>query len=259
MIPDIRRVVALGIASAALITLVMHDANAQPSTRWPIHSMDRPQPRVVKPPENTWTIAPPGDATVLFNGTDLSHWEKDGGGPAAWKVDNPYMEVVPGAGGITSRDAFGDQQLHIEWMAPVPPTGDSQERGNSGVFLMGRYEVQVLDSYANKTYPDGQASAVYGQFPPLVNVSRPPGEWQTYDIIFHRPRFDASGKVTSPARMTVLHNGVLVQDNVVLSGPTAHEHRPPYEKHADRLPMSLQDHGARVRFRNIWVRDLEKT
>jgi hypothetical protein len=252
-----RRVVAVGIAGAALVTLVVRDASAQPSTRWPIHSLDRPQPRVVKPPADSWTVAPPADATLLL-GADLSRWRKENGEPAAWKVENGYVEVVPGSGGIVSRDAFGDVQLHVEWMAPLPAVGESQERGNSGVFLMGRYEVQVLDSYQNKTYPDGQASAVYGQYPPLVNASRPPGEWQTYDIIFHRPRFGATGKVTSPARMTVLHNGVLVQDNVVLSGPTAHQRRPPYEKHEDRLPLSLQDHGTKVRYRDIWIRDLER-
>jgi hypothetical protein len=252
-----RRVVALGIAGAALVTLVVRDASAQPSTRWPIHSLDRPQPRVVKPPADSWTVAPPADATLLL-GADLSRWRKENGEPAVWKVENGYVEVVPGSGGIVSRDAFGDVQLHVEWMAPLPAVGESQERGNSGVFLMGRYEVQVLDSYQNKTYPDGQASAVYGQYPPLVNASRPPGEWQTYDIIFHRPRFGATGKVTSPARMTVLHNGVLVQDNVVLSGPTAHQRRPPYEKHEDRLPLSLQDHGTKVRYRDIWIRDLER-
>ena len=253
----IRRVACIGIGSAALVTVIMHDANAQPSTRWPIHATDRPQPRVVNPPANSWTVAPPADATVLI-GTDLSRWQKEGGGAPGWKVEQGYVEVVPGAGGIVSRDAFGDAQLHVEWMAPLPAVGESQERGNSGVFLMGRYEVQVLDSYENQTYPDGQASAIYGQFPPLVNASRPPGEWQTYDIIFHRPRFDAAGKVTSPARFTVLHNGVLVQDNVVLSGPTAHQRRPPYGKHEDRLPLSLQDHGTKVRYRNIWIRDLEK-
>jgi len=258
MVSSLRRVVALGIAGAALVTLAMPDANAQPSTQWPIHSTDRPQPRIVKPPASSWTVAPPADATVLFDGRDLSHWQKDGGGPAAWKVEKGYVEVVPGAGGIVSREAFGDAQVHVEWMAPLPATGEGQERGNSGVFLMGRYEVQVLDSYQNVTYPDGQAASIFGQFPPLVNASRPPGEWQTYDIIFHRPRFDASGKVTSPARMTVLHNGVLVQDNVILSGPTAFQRRPPYEKHDDRLPLSLQDHEMRVRFRNIWVRDLEQ-
>ena len=251
-------VTVAGLASALLAAFPMHDVDAQPSTRWSIHSTDRPQPRVIKPPSTSWTVAPPSDATVLFAGTDLSRWEKDGGGSAAWKVADGYMEVVPNAGGIVSRDRFGDVQVHVEWMSPVPAEGEGQERGNSGVFLMGRYEVQVLDSYGNVTYPDGQASAVFGQFPPLVNASRPPGEWQTYDIVFHRPRFDAAGKVTRPARMTVLHNGVLVQDNVVLSGPTAHQRRPPYERHDDRLPLSLQDHGTRVRFRNIWVRDLER-
>jgi len=254
----VSRVVAVGITSAVLITVAMPDANAQPSTRWPIHAPDRPQPRVVKPPAGAWTVAPPGDAAVLFGGADLSKWQKDDGKPAAWKVENGYMEVVPSAGGIATRDAFGDAQLHVEWMEPLPAVGESQERGNSGVFLMGRYEVQVLDSYGNVTYPDGQAAAIYGQYPPLVNASRPPGEWQTYDIVFHRPRFDAAGKVTSPARMTVVHNGVPVQDNVVLSGPTAHKARPPYERHPDRLPISLQDHETKVRYRNIWIRDLER-
>ena len=256
---SLSRVVTVGIATAALVTLPMSDANAQPSTRWPIHSPDRPQPRVVKPPAGTWTVPPPGDATVLFGGTDLSKWQKgDAGGAPGWKVEHGYMEVMPEAGGIVTREAFGDAQLHVEWMSPLPVVGEGQHRGNSGVFLMGRYEVQVLDSYGNITYPDGQAAALYGQYPPLVNVSRPPGEWQTYDIVFHRPRFDAAGKVTSPARLTVLHNGVLVQDNVVLSGPTADKARPPYERHADRLPISLQDHGTKVRFRNIWIRDLER-
>ena len=249
----------LAILTASLTAAPMFDADAQPSTQWPIHSPDRPQPRVVKPPANSWTVAPPADATVLFGGTDLSPWKKqEGGGAAGWKIEQGYMEVVPGAGGIETRTGFGDAQLHVEWMSPLPAEGTSQDRGNSGVFLMGRYEVQVLDSYENVTYPDGQAGAVYGQYPPLVNASRPPGEWQMYDIIFRRPRFDAQGKVTQPARMTVLHNGVLVQDNVVLSGPTAHQRRPSYEKHDDRLPISLQDHDARVRFRNIWVRDLER-
>lgn len=251
------RAIAVAIA-CAFLALPTHDADAQPSTRWPIHSPDRPAPRIIKPPATAWTVAPPSDATVLFGGTDLSRWEKDGGGGAGWKVENGYVEVVPNAGGIVSRDRFGDVQLHIEWMAPLPAVGESQERGNSGVFFMGRYELQVLDSYDNVTYADGQAAAVFGQYPPLVNASRPPGEWQTFDIVFHRPRFDATGKVSSPARMTVMHNGVLVQDNVVLSGPTAYQRRPPYEKHDDRLPVSLQDHAARVRYRNIWIRDLER-
>ena len=144
----------------------------------------------------------------------------------------------------------------MEWAAPVPARGSGQNRGNSGVFLMGRYEVQVLDSYQNVTYPDGQAGAIYGQYPPLVNASRPPGEWQTYDIFFRAPRFDARGLVATPARMTVIHNGILVQDNVVLLGPTSNQKRDPYEAHPDRLPIQLQDHGDPVRFRNIWIRDL---
>jgi hypothetical protein len=149
-------------------------------------------------------------------------------------------------------------QLHVEWAAPSPPSGDGQNRGNSGVFLMGRYEVQVLDSYRNTTYPDGQAAALYGQYPPLVNASRPPGEWQTYDIVFRRPRFDANGKLLSKARVTVFHNGVLVQDAVELTGPTAHHARPAYSAHPDRLPILLQDHGDPVRYRNIWLRNLER-
>jgi hypothetical protein len=244
--------------AAILLTAAAISASGQVSTKWPQHSMDRPQPPVVSPGPFA-AFPPPSDAIVLFDGRSLAGWRSadHAGEPAKWKVADGYMEVVAGAGGIESKEAFGDAQLHVEWRAPTPPKGESQERGNSGVFLMGRYEVQVLDSYHNITYPDGQAGSVYGQFPPLVNASRPPGEWQTYDIVFHRPRFDAAGKVTSPARMTIFHNGVLVQDNVELSGPTAHQTRPPYEKHADALPMMLQDHGNPVRFRNIWVRKLE--
>jgi hypothetical protein len=202
----------------------------------------------------------PSDAIVLFDGRDLSAWEKADDthpGPAAWKVADGAMQVVAGAGGIRTKRGFGSVQLHIEWSAPTPPKGESQERGNSGVFLMGMYELQVLDSYDNVTYADGQAGAIYGQYPPLVNASRPPGEWQTCDVIFHRPRFDRSGDVTHRARMTILFNGILVQDNVELTGPTAHKDRPPYKPHPDRLPLILQDHHDLVRFRNIWVRELE--
>lgn len=222
---------------------------------WPIHSMSRPQPPVVTPAPGAFA-APPSDAIVLFDGRDLAAWRSDSG-VARWTVRDGYFEVKPGTGSLSTARAFGDCQLHVEWAAPTPPRGEGQERGNSGVFLMGLYEVQVLDSYHSTTYPDGQAAAVYGQYPPLVNASRPPGEWQAYDIIFHRPRFDAHGTLVSPARMTVLHNGVLVQDDVVLTGPTAHQHRPPYRAHPDRLPLELQDHGNPVRFRNVWVRELE--
>ena len=202
---------------------------------------------------------PPSDAIVLFDGKSLAKWRSSDSthSPAKWKVADGYMEVAPGTGGIETRDAFGDCQLHIEWRAPTPAKGEGQERGNSGVFLMGMYEVQVLDSYNNITYADGQAAAVYGQYPPLVNASRPPGEWQSYDIVWHRPHFDAQGRLASAARITVFFNGLLAQDNVILTGPTAHQHRPPYHAHADALPLGLQDHGDPVRFRNIWIRTLE--
>jgi hypothetical protein len=168
-----------------------------------------------------------------------------------------YFEVVPGTGSIGTVDPFGDVQLHIEWMTPNPPRGSGQDRGNSGVFLMGRYEVQVLDSYRNDTHADGQAAALYGEFPPLVNASRPPGQWQTYDIIFRRPHFDGQGRVVRRARVTVLHNGVLVHDAIELTGPTSDMVRRPYAAHADSLPITLQDHGHPVRFRNVWLRRLD--
>ena len=245
--------------AAALILGAAVSLDAQVSTAWPQHSMDRPQPRVVDPGPYRAPSPPPSDAIVLFDGRSLDAWTNaaDATKPARWKVVDGAMEVVAGAGSIATKQAFGDVQLHIEFRSPTPPKGESQERGNSGVFLMGRYEVQVLDSYHNVTYADGHAAAIYGQYPPLVNASRPPGEWQTYDIVFHRPHFDAAGKVTAPARMTTLHNGILVQDNAILSGPTANKQRPPYSKHADALPLALQDHGDPVRFRNIWVRKLE--
>ena len=220
--------------------------------------MDRPQPRVVDPGPFTTSARPPSDAIILFDGTSLKNWRSADAAdaPAKWQVAAGYMEVAPGTGSIATKEGFGDVQLHVEWAAPTPPKGEGQERGNSGVFLMGKYEVQVLDSYRNKTYPDGQAGAIYGQYPPLVNASRPPGQWQTYDIVFHRPRFDSQGKVERPARMTVFYNGVLVQDDMALVGPTSHGERAPYAAHPDKLPLSLQDHGNRVRYRNIWVRAL---
>ena len=166
------------------------------------------------------------------------------------------MISVPESGYLYTSRAFGDVQLHVEWAAPLPVEGSSQGRGNSGVYLMSKYEVQVLDSYQNDTYPDGQAGAVYGQYPPLVNASLPPGEWQAYDIIFRRPRFHRDGRLASPARMTVIHNGILVQDNVELWGPTGWLQHAPYTYHPDKLPLALQDHGNPVRFRNIWLREL---
>jgi hypothetical protein len=221
------------------------------------HDLDREQPAIVTP--GATPAAAPSDAIVLFDGKDLKGWKKQGKDePAGWKVENGYMEVVKGTGAIETLQTFGDVQLHIEFMTPTPPVGESQGRGNSGVFFGGsRYEVQVLDSYQNKTYPDGQAGALYGQFPPLVNASRPPGEWQSYDIVFEMPRFAASGKLEKPGRATVFHNGVLVQNAKELIGPTTNKVRTPYSAHAEALPISLQDHGNPMRFRNIWVRKLK--
>src|ERR1700733_12603917 len=209
---------------------------AQVNGHWKPFDPDRPPPPVIDPgTASTQDVPgrPPSDAIVLFDGKDLLPWADKDGKPSKWKVESGYMEVVADTGYNFTRDAFGDCQLHVEFAEPSPPSGESQERGNSGVFLMGLYEIQVLDSYQNKTYADGQASAVYGQYPPLVNASRPPAQWQQYDIIFHRPRF-AGDKLRSPARVTVLHNGVLVQDNVELTGPTAHGARPPYKPGPDK-------------------------
>jgi hypothetical protein len=226
---------------------------------WKMHDLNRPQPRVIDPGApgtQERPGAPPSDAVVLFNGKDMSEWRSQSGGPAGWRVADGTLETVKGAGLIFSRKEFGDCQLHVEWATPAPAVGDGQGRGNSGIFLMTKYEIQVLDSYQNKTYADGSAAAVYGQFPPLVNASKPPGQWQTYDIVFHAPRFDERGTVLRPARFTVLHNGVVVQDHVEVTGPTDNKIRLPYQTHAAKMPISLQDHGNPVRFRNIWVREL---
>lgn len=227
------------------------------ATGWPQHSRERPLPEAVAPPAQALPVPPPPGAHVVFDGRSLAAWRRIDGRSAAWTIVDGAMQVARGTGDIQTRDAFGDAELHVEWMTPKPAVGVDQDRGNSGVFLMGRYEVQVLDSYGNATYADGSAGAIYGQFPPRVNVSRAPGEWQTFDITFTRPRFDATGAVVSPARLTVRHNGVLVHDDVALLGPTSNMRRAPYEAHADRLAIKLQDHGHPVRFRNIWVRDLE--
>ena len=254
---------AFGLAMLGLLlAAVAGDSSAEDTREWAIHDEKRPQPRVVDPGAAGTPEAPgraPADAIVLFDGKDLSQWrsQKDGG-PAPWKVEGGYMEVVAGSGGIQTAAGFGDCQLHVEWATPAPPVGEGQNRGNSGIFLMGQYEVQVLDSYASTTYPDGQAAALYGQYPPLVNASRPPGQWQTYDIVFRAPRFTADGRLVRPARVTVLHNGVLVQDARELTGPTAHKARPAYKPHAAKLPLGLQDHDHPVRYRNIWIRELSE-
>lgn len=254
-IPDGLAAVASLLLGALVVLAGGPVGRAQTPATWNAHDMNRPRPAMVKSSTHL-PVAPPSDAVVLFDGSDLSKWRSQDGGPAMWVVKDGYMESVRGGGYVFSRDAFGDVQLHVEWAAPQPAEGIGQGRGNSGVFLMGKYEIQVLDSHDNITYADGQASAVYGQYPPLANASRKPGEWQSYDIVFRRPRFRRDGGLEKPARITVFHNGILVQDGVEIWGGTSWLQHHPYESHPDRLPLSLQDHGNPVRYRNIWVREL---
>jgi hypothetical protein len=221
---------------------------------WRVHDTTRPNPPVVTPAATLGNA--PSDAIALFDGKSLDAFESQHGGAAQWTVENGYFQVKPGSGNIHTKQGFGDCQLHVEWASPNPPVGVDQMRGNSGVIIMGLYELQVLDSYNAKTYADGQAGAIYGQYPPLVNAARAPGEWQTYDIIFRRPKFDEHGRLVSRARETVIHNGVVIQDATELSGPTAFHNRPPYYPLPERLPLVLQDHGTLVRYRNIWIREL---
>ena len=214
------------------------------------------EPAVVTP--GATPGAPPSDAIVLFDGKDLSQWvsQSAAGGPAPWVVADGVATVKPGSGGIQTKQAFGGCQLHIEFATPSVVEGNSQGRGNSGVFLMNNYELQILDSYQNPTYFHGQAGAIYKQHAPLVNASRKPGEWQAYDVVFHAPKFDADGKLIQRATFTVFHNGVLIQDHVIVMGVTSHDKPPYYEAHAAKMPLSLQDHHNPMRFRNIWIREL---
>jgi hypothetical protein len=240
---------------------VRSGSDASPSrspVHWGVHSTERPLPPVVDPGPAPDAPAPvPADATVLFDGSSLDAWEQPDGSAPEWTVADGILQVEPGSGPIRTREGFGDVQLHVEWRVPESVEGSGQNYGNSGLYLMGTYEIQILNTYQNETYADGHAAAVYGQYPPLVNASRPPGSWQTYDIVFHRPHFDENGVVVEPARFTVFHNGVLVQEGVELTGPTAYQERPPYEPHASKLPLRIQDHGSPVQFRSIWLRELE--
>ncbi|MES2925157.1 MAG: DUF1080 domain-containing protein [Verrucomicrobiota bacterium] len=231
-----------------------------------VHELDttkQPAPPIVTPGSPAAFVAPPSDAIVLFDGSEKTlteSWTDTKGAPSGWKVVDGALESVKTAGYIQTKQNFGSCQLHVEWASPAKPEGDGQGRGNSGVFLMKTYEVQVLDNFENPTYADGQAGALYGRQKPLVNVCRKPGEWQSYDIVFHRPLFDKDGKVIRRATFTVLHNGVLVQDHTVLSGGT--DWRGPhavsdYIAHPDKLPIAFQDHGNPVRFRNVWIRELK--
>ncbi len=238
-------VVVLGIS--------IHSYAQKRASEWKVHDRTRPAPKVETPGESPGE--PPSDAIILFEGEDISSWKQANGQPAQWKVENGYMEVVPKSGSIFTKQPFGDCQLHIEWASPSTGTGSGQARGNSGIKFMGQYEVQVLDSYNNETYADGHAASIYGQYPPLVNVCKKPGEWQRYDIVFRRPILGADGKVIRPTYITVFHNGVLVQDHEEILGNTSGKSRG-YKKHGDKEPLMLQDHSHPVRYRNIWIREL---
>jgi len=253
--------IAVCLLVVALALAISSHAGRRPPYET-VHDMDRSLlPPVITPTDDP--AKPPSDAIILFDGKDTSQWESGKGGPVKWKVDieKGYMEVNK-TGSIRTAKSFGSCQLHIEWATPAPPKGKSQGRGNSGVFFMGRYELQVLDSYTadnykdNRTYADGQAASLYGQYPPIVNASRKPGEWQSFDVSFLAPKFDKDGKVIRRARITVLHNGVVVQNNVEYWGPSGHKQKNPRYRPHGKLPLSLQDHGDPIKYRNIWIREL---
>jgi hypothetical protein len=247
-------VAAGALAAAQQPNLGYTDTPMQPNGKWHIHDPARPQPKVVTPAPIR--DAPPGDAIVLIGtGSDLNAWQQTDGTPATWRMSDGVAET--GKGIIQTKQEFSDFQLHVEFATPSVVKGDSQDRGNSGVFLLGVFEIQVLDSYRNPTYADGSAAAMYGQYPPLVNASRPPGEWQAYDIVFTAPRFSAGGALDKPAVVTVLHNGIVVHNATAFFGPTAHRRIDPYKPSLVKGPIALQDHGNPVRYRNIWIRQID--
>ncbi|MEY2410169.1 MAG: hypothetical protein QOF48_2839 [Verrucomicrobiota bacterium] len=229
-----------------------------PGTTWHVHDGERPQPAIVTPGATFSHLAPPpSDAIVLFDGKDLSKWQHGADTPAKWKVEDGFMEVTPKSGSLRTKDKFADFQLHIEFATPVKVEGKSQGRGNSGILFNGVYEVQVLDCYDNKTYPDGQCGALYGQSPPLVNASKKPGEWQSYDIIFESPRWGADKKIAKKANVTVIHNGVVLHHKREYQGTTPHQANGNYNNpHPPEVFIELQDHNNPMRFRNVWLRKL---
>ena len=231
---------------AGLVVAVL-SASAYAFKEWK-SGIEWPEPKVVDPGD---AQTPPSDAIILFDGKDLLQWHNG----EKWEITDGY--AISKGSSITTKEGFGDCQLHLEFATPAEVKSSGQGRGNSGVYLMNRYEVQILDSYENTTYHDGQCAAVYKQYPPLVNACRKPGEWQTYDILFDAPRFDEHGSLTRPGYVTVLQNGVVVQNRTELLGSTSYIESPKYKKHPDKQPISLQFHGNPVRFRNIWVRELE--
>ena len=241
------------------------DTPMLPGGKWHLHDPDRPQPPVVTPGATfSHGAPPPSDAEMLFDGKDLSKWQNNREQDATWRVVDGYVETAARGGGIRTRGKWADFQLHVEWATPNPPKGTGQGRGNSGILMNGMYEVQVLDSYKAKTYPDGQAGAIYGQSPPLVNASKPPGEWQTYDIIFESPRWNEKGDLVKKACVTVLHNGVVVQNHYEFTGSTdGISAAVPWKTlskyvgpHPPEVFVELQDHNNPVRYRNIWIRKL---
>jgi hypothetical protein len=271
MTPSTARNVALttlilifGNRSGAEQPLGYKDTPLIPGTPWHVHDGDRPQPRVVTPGATFSLLAPPpSDAVVLFDGRDLAQWESIKGGEPKWILRDGIVEVVPFSGNIRTKQRFEDFQLHLEYQEPAIVKGTGQGRGNSGVLINGMYEVQILDSYASKTYPDGQSGALYGQMPPLVNACKPPGEWQSYDIIFESPRWDAAGVLQKKAAVTVIQNGVVLHNRHEYFGSTdgingiPHKALGAYGKpHPPQVVLELQEHRNPVRFRNIWIREL---
>jgi len=240
-----------------LVTLTVHvfiQLPAQQNGDPKLTEIWKPVPKVVSP--GATPSDAPSDAIVLFNGKDAASWQNKNGNAFNWKVESGAMTVIPNAGDIQTKEGFGDCQLHIEWRTPAEVSGEGQGRGNSGIFLMGRYELQVLDSYNNNTYSNGQAGSIYKQHMPAVNVCKPPGQWQTYDIVFTAPLFNQDSTLKSPARITVFQNGVLIQNNVELWGPMQFIGVPKYEKHGNKESLLLQDHHNAVSYRNIWIRPL---
>ena len=257
----------LFLALAAVLAAQQHPAGDSehgytdtpqlPGQKWKVHDAARARPPKVTPGTPLLQEAPPSDAIVLFNGKDLSQWvdAKSGSAPR-WKVANGYMEITPHGGRLASKEKFGDIQLHVEWMVPKGEKGRGQDCGNSGVEIMGRYEIQVLESYTNMTYADGQAASIYGQWPPMVNATRPEGEWNVYDILFEAPRLEG-GKVVKPAYVTVIHNGVMVHHHQQIIGRAVHRDVAKYDVHGPEEALTLQDHDHPVRYRNIWVRRIK--
>ncbi len=244
----------LRLLALSILAIVISCQAQETDITWNIHDTDRPQPAKITP------LPIPSDAVILFSGRDLSLWQKgDNNESLNWQIEDDYFLNPTGKGDIQTKQAFGSCQLHVEWATPeFNPASHVYDRGNSGIYFMQTYELQIFDSYPEANiYADGMAASIYGQYPPLVNPSLPPLQWQTFDIVFIRPVFDKQGNLKSPAILTVFQNGVLVHHNQALTGPTAHKDRPAYKAHADKLPLIIQGHGNPVRFRNIWIRELE--